>query len=142
MGPVHPALTLAIYALAVARGTVLVTEDRITEAPRAWALERLRERHWREFRRLAATGREHIARGESMPSDLAAAIDAEAKRATDAEGKDYLSYLLTCQWCASMWIGGLAAFVWWNWPTAWWSLGVAIAFAFSMITGKLSQIGG
>ena len=52
-GAVHPALTLVIYALAVARGTVLVTEDRITEAPRAWALAKLEDRDWRPFRKLA-----------------------------------------------------------------------------------------
>lgn len=93
------ALTFVIYALAVARLSVLVTDDRITEAPRRALLRRAKE-------------------------------------------GGYLEYLAVCQWCVSVWIGAIAAFVWWNWPDAWWSLGPAAALAFSFVAGKLSQIGG
>jgi hypothetical protein len=40
MNPMEP-ITLLIAALATARLTRLVTTDRITEAPRTWALRRL-----------------------------------------------------------------------------------------------------
>lgn len=154
----HPALTLptwlvlTVYALAVARGTVLVVEDRITEAPRAWALERLRNRDWRPFHKLAARYAASI--GEQRATDWqddeisdrvdaqAAELNALGEKLEQSAGTGYLSYLLTCQWCASIWIGGLATYVWWNWPTEPWSLGPALLLAFSMITGKLSQIGG
>lgn len=137
-------MTLLVYALAVARGSVLVTEDRITEAPRKWALERLRRRHWRKFRPLAAEVRDAIARGASA-ADLAERRERLAALGSEAEAKQgsgYLEYLLTCQWCVSVWLALPAVVVWWNWPTEPWSLGPAILLAFSMITGKLSQIGG
>jgi hypothetical protein len=151
-GAVHPALTLLIYALAVARATVLVTEDRITEAPRTWALARLRERDWRPFR---AVYRRYSASVEAQRAadwqdeEVNARVDAEAaeldalgKATEESAGTGYLSYLLTCPWCVSFWLALPAVVVWWNWPTSPWSLGPAILLAFSMITGKLSQIGG
>lgn len=151
-GGVHPALTLLIYALAVARGSVLVTEDRITEAPRAWLLARLEDRDWRAFRRLARQYSRNVKAqqdADHADEELNARVDAEAlaldalgKATEERAGKGYLSYLLTCQWCVSIWLALPAVVVWWNWPHEPWSLGVAIAFAFSMITGKLSQIGG
>ena len=141
-GGVHPALTLLVYALAVARGSVLVTEDRITEAPRRWALEKLRRRYWRKFNQLSAEARVHIEAGRLIPDEMKAALNAEATHASAAEGSGYLEYLLTCQWCVSVWLALPAVIVWWNWPTEPWSLGPAILLAFSMITGKLSQIGG
>jgi hypothetical protein len=141
---VHPALTLLIYALAVARGTVLVTEDRITEAPRTWALDKLNDRHWREFRRLAKVEMERIEREPyTTPSpEWEAALGEAGRQAEDRKGKSYLEYLLTCPWCVSVWLALPAVIVWWIWPTEPWSLGPAVLLAFSMITGKLSQIGG
>lgn len=143
-GGVHPALTLLIYALAVARGTVLVTEDRITEAPRTWALAKLKDRHWREFNRLAKAEMRRIESSPytPMPAEDEAALTAAGKLAEERQGNSYLEYLLTCPWCVSVWLALPAVIVWWNWPTEPWSLGPAILLAFSMITGKLSQIGG
>lgn len=147
-----PWLILTVYALAVARGTVLVVEDRITEAPRTWVLERLRNRDWRPFHELAARYAESIAAqqaSEWRDDEINDRVDAQAaelnalgEELEKSAGTGYLSYLLTCQWCASIWIGGLATYVWWNWPAEPWSLGPALLLAFSMITGKLSQIGG
>jgi hypothetical protein len=38
-----PAVLFLVYALAVARATKLINSDRITKAPRTWALKRLPE---------------------------------------------------------------------------------------------------
>ena len=143
-GAVHPALTLALYALAVARGSVLVTEDRITEAPRERALAWLRERRWREFRTLAAEVQAAVKAGASINDlkDRRARLVVLSNEAASAQDSGYLVYLLTCQWCVSIWLALPAVVVWWNWPTEPWSLGPVILLAFSMITGKLSQIGG
>jgi hypothetical protein len=115
---VHPGLTLLLYALAVARVTYLITDDRILcgprEAVKAWA-----------FRRAAAK----MAPGEQMD---------EAHEDCDIP---YLYYLVTCPWCVSIWMALPAAIIWWNWPTEWWTLGPAILLAFSYVTGKLAQIG-
>lgn len=140
-GVVHPALTLLIYALAVARGSVLVTEDRITQAPREWALQRLRDRAWRPFNAAARRYREQVDAGTDTDAD-AEALNALGVAIEARQDEGYLSYLLTCQWCVSIWLGLPAVIVWWNWPTEPWALGPAILLAFSMITGKLAQIGG
>jgi hypothetical protein len=155
---VHPALTLppwllfAVYALAVARLSVLVVEDRITEAPRAWALERLRNRDWRPFHKLATRYAASVAEQQATEwhdDEINDRVDVEAaelnvlgEKLEQTAGTGYLSYLLTCQWCISVWIALPAVIVWWNWPAEPWSLGPALLLAFSMITGKLSQIGG
>lgn len=55
---------------------------------------------------------------------------------------DKLGYLLTCQWCASMWIAAAVIPFAWNWPTAWWTFGPALVGAASHITGLLARIGG
>lgn len=140
---VNPALTLLVYALAVARGSVLVTEDRLAKKPREWALRKLNDRHWREFKRLAQVEIERIEREPytSPPAEWEAALGEAGRRAEARKGEGYLEYLLTCQWCVSIWLGGIAAFVWWNWPTEPWSLGLAVVLAFSMVTGKLAQWG-
>lgn len=139
-GGVHPALTLALYALAVARATVLVTEDRITERPREWALNRLYAREQATY--LAEIRREVEESPAGVWTDQMQESFISIFRRDNAEPHGYLAYLLTCQWCASIWLALPAVVVWWNWPTQPWSLGPAILLAFSMITGKLSQIGG
>ena len=137
-------MTLALYALAVARLSVLVVEDRITEAPRTWALDRLKARHWREFNRLARIELDRIEREPYArpPGEWEAALTAAGKVAEARQGNGYLEYLLTCQWCVSFWISLPAVIMWWNWPTSPYTLGPVVLLAFSMITGKLSQMGG
>lgn len=116
---VHPGLTLAIYALAVARVTYLLTDDRILctprEAVKAWAIKRA-------VRKLEP--------GEPLD---------EAEDDCDIP---YAFYLATCPWCVSIWVSLPATIIWWNWPTEWWTLGPAVLLAFSYLTGWLaSKIG-
>lgn len=93
------ALTFAVFALAVARATTFVTDDKLAERARIRFIS-------------------HVKEG------------------------GLLEYMITCPWCVSIWIGAPAAFIWWNWPDRWWSLGIAAWWAFSQITGKLAQWGG
>lgn len=91
-----PTITiLAVYALAVARLTRLVTTDRITAAPRATLLRRIPEQH------LAA-------------------------------------YLITCDWCASIWIAAAAAPAIWWFSGRPWLLVPALGLALSYVTGRLA----
>jgi uncharacterized protein DUF1360 len=52
-----------------------------------------------------------------------------------------LAYLLTCQWCASTWIGlALAPVALWHGSSPW-ALAPALGLAFSQVTGMLSKMG-
>lgn len=52
-----------------------------------------------------------------------------------------LATLITCAWCAGMWISLIAApLVWW-WGDSPWLLIPALALAFSQITGMTSDTG-
>lgn len=56
-------------------------------------------------------------------------------------GGEWLSYLITCPWCASVWISAVAAPVAYNWGDSPWLLVPALALAFSYVTGALSNLG-
>ena len=92
-------VVLIVYALAVARVTRLVTDDKLTAAPRA---------------RLA----EHLSQG----------------------GHPMLLYLIGCRWCASVWISAIAAPLAYYGGQTPWLIIPALALAFSMITGLLSEV--
>lgn len=50
-------------------------------------------------------------------------------------------YLITCPWCASIWIGAFAApFVYWHVGSPWLQL-PALALAFSQVAGMTSRLG-
>lgn len=90
------ALAVILCALATARITRLITQDRITEAPRNAVLRRLSD--------------------ESL-----------------------LAYLIVCDWCASVYVGGAVAAIgagvhWWSWTMA-----APAALAFSYIAGYLAS---
>lgn len=53
-----------------------------------------------------------------------------------------LAYLLTCQWCASTWLGlfVFAPLAWWHGNSPW-ALVPCLGLAFSMVTGMLSKMG-
>lgn len=52
-----------------------------------------------------------------------------------------LATLITCPWCAGMWVSLIAApLVWW-WGDSPWLLIPALALAFSQLTGMTSDIG-
>lgn len=61
----------------------------------------------------------------------------------DAPGSvgEWLGYLITCPWCAGMWISLAAApAVWWFGDRPW-MLIPALALAFSQVTGMIAGIG-
>lgn len=53
----------------------------------------------------------------------------------------YLATLITCPWCAGMWVSLIAAplvWFWGDWPVM---LVLALALAFSQVTGMVSNLG-
>lgn len=51
------------------------------------------------------------------------------------------AYLITCDWCTSLWIGAAAApLAYWHGQN-WWYLIPAAALAYSHVTGLLAQFG-
>jgi hypothetical protein len=138
----HPALTLAVYALAVARATRLVTSDRITEAPRRWLSIRL----WARTVNVA-TARSwadmHLHRHDQGHESTAALAEVRrlvAAGRLDAGGDPPLGvYLLSCPWCASIWLGAAAAPLWYWLGSSPWLLVPAVALAFSYVTGFLAS---
>lgn len=110
----HPAL-IVVYALAVARVTRLLVEDRILDRPRNALLLRAWDR---------ATGD----RGVSLL----------AMHDPDAE-KPLAAYLMTCPWCVSIYVGAVAAPLAYFWGSSPWLLIPALALAFSYTTGWLAS---
>lgn len=134
------ALLLLVYALAAARVTVLVTEDRITQAPRDALLRRI---HARAIGRCMANAHREYESvlGRPMSDDEAEDFRVVCKRQS-SEQEPYLAYLLTCQWCAGFWLAIPAALAWWLAGDHPLLLVPAAALAISYVTGKLAQLGG
>lgn len=131
----HPALTLAVFALAVARATRLITSDRITEAPRRWLSIRL----WApKIYRSDVTYRWPFASGTA--EEIRDGQRVVAAERLDAGGDPPLSvYLLSCPWCASLWLAAAAAPLWYWLGSSPWLLVPAAALAFSYVTGFLAS---
>jgi hypothetical protein len=53
----------------------------------------------------------------------------------------FLAKLVTCPWCASVWLGAIAAPVIWFWGDVGALLVVALCFALSQVAGMLSDLG-
>jgi hypothetical protein len=49
--------------------------------------------------------------------------------------------LLTCPWCASMWLAAAAVPMAWHWGTRPWLLGPALVLTLSQVTGMTSTLG-
>lgn len=115
----------AIYALAVARLTGLVTVDAITDPIRS--------------RMIRAIGSPELPwLGKDQPLSTQDIIDwlRDAKPVRWA-----LAKLVTCQWCASVWIAfAFVPVVHWFGHTLWVLL-PATALAASQLTGMLSDLG-
>jgi hypothetical protein len=113
-------LDLALDTLAHARLTRLVTTDVITEPMRGRVIE------W------AYNGRLVEWSGPRSDND-----DSPDWIEIVAEDRDppKLATLVTCQWCAGVWVAGAIALVrrrrWWKW--------VRVPLAMSMITGLLAE---
>jgi hypothetical protein len=125
------AITIAVFALAVARVTRLITKDRITEAPRnkivlaLWARAIDDEVAAKRFPNAPIHRRRWIAQ-ERFEAGAEAPL---------------LAYLLTCPWCASIYVAAVAAPVCWAWGDSPYAFVPAIGLAFSQITGLLAKIG-
>lgn len=122
-----------VYALAVARVAVLITEDRITEAPRKALVRRIRSR--------AVDKGLRWARAETQMA-WTPSVEADFRAIYQRDVDPYAEYLLTCQWCIGMWLAFAAAPVWYFAGDNPWFLIPACALAFSYVAGKLSQFGG
>lgn len=130
------AISLLVYALAVARLTRLVVTDRITDAPRRWLSIRL----WAPY------VREDVAR-KLFPGVVEAYGVREARRLVAMERLDDGAepplpvYLLTCPWCVSVYVGFPAALLVYLAGSSPWLFVPALALAFSQFTGLLAQNG-
>jgi hypothetical protein len=133
-----PAISLLVYALAVARVTRLVTSDRITEAPRRrlsiwlWAkavpdpdvqMIQFANAYW--AKQPAEVVKRHIA----------------MERFDDGADPPLLVYLIGCPWCVSIYVGAVAAPLVYFLGASPWLLVPALALAFSYVTGYLAQKG-
>jgi hypothetical protein len=96
-------LQLALYALAVARVTGLITADSITEPIRDRVILWLDD--------------------------------------TPGSSGEWFSTLITCPWCAGMWVSLVAAPLVWFWGDTPVMLITALALAFSQITGMTNSLG-
>jgi hypothetical protein len=164
-----PLPVLALVALAVYRGTLLVTGDRITRTPRrrlrAWLKSRTHrvteagnavrcscgwsassqpsgQRHGHMVTVSAPVPRALVLPDSSnMDADLAAYYVTRAGELhyRDAQDTSRLGYLLECPWCVSMYLGTIGAAVAWAWPAGWWRW-PALALAASGVTGLLATI--
>lgn len=118
------AAVLLVFALAVARVTRLINEDVLLDGPRdrlvAWA--------W--ARRYGGQLTEEV-----NPRPFWMLVRSNGA----VEPK--LAYLVTCPWCASIYVGAVAAPLWYWLGTSPWVLVPAAALAFSYVTGFLAQHG-
>jgi hypothetical protein len=60
---------------------------------------------------------------------------------TPGSGGAWLAKLVTCPWCASVWISAVAAPVVWNLGHSPWLLVPALGLAFSFVSGATSNLG-
>jgi hypothetical protein len=130
-----PALTLAVYVLAVARATRLVTSDRITERPRAWLVDTLWGRTLYGIDYLGTLE----APGWSRAQARETARREARKRRLDGGEPPLGAYLVTCPWCVSTYVALVAAPIWYWLGSNPWLLVPAAALAMSYVTGFLSS---
>lgn len=131
----HPAVIVFAYALAVARVTRLIADDKITDAPR----RRLQVRLWVRHITDDEARRRYTAQAASGPAGMAMAKRWLAEERLDNRAEPPLSvYLLTCPWCASIYVAAAAAPLAYFWGSSPWLLVPALALAFSYVTGWLA----
>lgn len=131
----------AIYALAVARVTGLVTADTITEPIRAGIIQRLAAAVVTPNTQKLAAVAEFLAPSAPKPLLNVSTSDLIDLLREERRGRWAVAKLITCQWCASVWIAAAAApLVWWYGHNLW-ILVPATALAASQLTGMLSDLG-
>ena len=114
MTPFH----LLVLAIAVFRTTRLVTTDSITDRYREW----LRARSHRDM---------------AAPKGLEGEMAFRTEERIDRPITLWLWKLLTCPWCSSVWLGGLAIGLFLTYPT--YTLYVAYVLACSAVAGVLME---
>lgn len=120
-----------VYALAVARVTRLINSDVLLDGPR----ERVVSWAWRR-RYGSALTRTRDEDGADLGMQPYWQV---VRRLNGIEPK--LAYLITCPWCASIYVGAVAAPLWYWLGSSPWLLVPAAALAFSYVTGFLAQHG-
>lgn len=120
----HSAIILVVYALAVARITRMVTDDRLFNKPRGAVIVRAWTRAYPVVKSKPA-GPER--------RDLLVSV-----MTNHATMPPMLAYLIVCPWCVSIWIGALVAPLAWLWGTRPWFAIPAVALAFSHVSGFLA----
>jgi hypothetical protein len=136
MATMPAAITFVVFALAVARVVRLVNEDVIFEHPRARLLIWLWTRN-----SLPAVRREYA--GEGGPEEWRHAARLRGARLRREGATEPLPvYLVTCPWCASIYVAAVAAPLAYFWGSSPWLFVPALALAFSYVTGYLAQFGG
>lgn len=107
------AITIAVFALAVARVTRFINEDKLAEGPRG----RFIDWTWRKYRPgVPFNGRQYA-------------------------DEPKLAYLITCPWCASIYVAAPAAVIWWLWGDWPYAFIPALWLAFSQVAGLCAKIG-
>lgn len=136
------ALVLLVYALAVARVTRLVNQDRVTEGLRQRLVDWLWMRHWTPAARIAVrNGGCHADDGRPL-ADVRACARLYAQRVQEQDAEPpLLVYLVTCPWCVSIYVGAVAAPLIWFWGSSPWLAIPALALALSQVTGLLATKG-
>lgn len=126
-----PATLIAVYALATARLTRLVVEDKLTEP-------------WRSaFIRQAYRWRYPYVR-DAVPAAPALGLpairpDETLRDCMQVNPPPMLAYLATCPWCVSIYVGALVMPLAWSWGTRPWLAIPALVLAASHLTGLLAR---
>lgn len=133
-----PAISLLVYALAVARVTRLITTDRIFEAPRRWLAV------WLWTRTVPDEDVQIIRHANlywaNQPFEVVRRQVA-GERYDDGAERPLTVYLIHCPWCVSIYVGAVAAPLVYFLGSSPWLLVPALALAFSYVTGFFAQIG-
>lgn len=122
---------IALYALAVARVTRLITSDKITENPRLAFV------HWRYSK--AHPWVNDINRDMLSPFNQDRQRRENLRLAMEQNPPPMLAYMAMCPWCVSIYAGAIAAPLVWFWGSSPWLVVPAMALAFSYLVGFLAQ---
>lgn len=132
-----PATLIAVYALATARLTRLVVEDKLTES---WRGAFIRQAYrWRYPYTRMQEGRLARVRETGETITVRGTPDERLRGVMMAEPMPMLAYLVTCPWCVSIYVAAVVAPLAWAWGTRPWLAIPALALAFSHLTGLLAR---
>lgn len=130
----QPVLIVLVYALAVARVTRLITADKITEMMRTRLAVRLWARTIPLDEAHAWASRTHRDGDPALIAGPGRRLIAMERIQDDAD-PPLVVYLLSCPWCASIYVGALVAPLAYFWGSSPWLFVPALALAFSYFSG-------